>query len=164
MLRNTVMAAVVLSLVGSVAIYLLPGRDAGPRRAGPFAAPGFARPHLSILAAMVLVLLAAGAYLDKMSLAVSPEGIIQGATYADVTITLPALNILLVASLVGAMLAVAHAFVRRTWLLAGAFVLYVVVWLGGEVAATAVQRPRFAPISMTVSPGLQSKVAKGLCA
>ena len=140
LLRNTVMAVTVLSLVGSVAIYLLPGREPGPRRAGPFASPGLARPHLSILAAMVLLLLAAGAYLDRVLLTVSPEGLIQGATYADVTIRLPALTLLMVVSVIGAVLAVVHAFVRRTWLLAGAFVLYGVVWMGGQVATTAVQR------------------------
>ncbi|MDO8836143.1 MAG: UPF0182 family protein, partial [Vicinamibacterales bacterium] len=150
LVRNTVMAVVLLSLLGSVAIYLLPGREPGPRRAGPFASPGLARPHLSMLAAIVLLLLAAGAYLDKMLLTVSPEGLIQGATYADVTIKLPALTLLTVVSVIGAVLAVAHAFVRRTWLLAGAFVLYGVVWMGGEVATTAVQR-------LVVTPNEQVK-------
>jgi uncharacterized protein len=138
--RDTAMIAVVLSLVGSAIIYMLPGRDAGPPRMGPFASAGAARQHLSVLSAIVLLLLAAGAYLDKVSLAVSPEGIIQGATYADVTIRRPALDVLMGVSLVGALMAIVHAFVRRSWLLVGAFALYVATWFGGEVAATAVQR------------------------
>ena len=148
--RGLAMVVVVLSLAGAVAIYLLPGREFTTRRGGPFVAPGPARQHLSLLAALVLLLLGAGAWLDTLSLAVSPEGIIQGAKYSDVTIRLPALNVLAAMSVVGALLAVANVFVRRPWLLLGAFGLYAVTWMGGEAAATAVQR-------LVVTPNEQVK-------
>ena len=67
---------------------------------------------------------AAGTWLDAFSLLVSPAGIIQGATYADVTAQLPALRLLGVAAAVGAVLAVTQAFTRRRWLALGGFLLY----------------------------------------
>lgn len=138
--RSVTMLVVLLSLVGCVVIYLLPGREPTTRRGLPFATEGFAGRHLSVLAAAVLLLLGAGAYLDRLSLAVSPTGLVQGATYAEVTIALPALALLTVVSVIGAILAVAHVFVRRTYLLLGAFGLYALVWVGGEAAGAFVQR------------------------
>ncbi len=148
--RGLAMVVVVLSLVGSIAVYLLPGRESPVRRGGPFGAAGLARPHLSVLAALVLLLLGAGAWLDRALLAVSPAGIIQGATYVDVTIKLPALSLLTGVSVVSAVLALVHAATKRSWLLIGAFGLYALVWVGGEATATAVER-------LVVTPNEQVK-------
>ena len=131
-------------------IYLLPGRAAGAGAGGPLAALRVARRHLSLLAAAILLLLAAGTWLDGFSLLLSPAGIIQGATYADVTAQLPALRLLGVAAAVGAVLALAQAFTRRAWLALGGFVLYGATWAGGSIFATAFQR-------LVVTPNEQVK-------
>jgi hypothetical protein len=148
--RDVLFGIVVLAAAGSTMIYLLPGRTAAAAGAGPLGALRIARRHLSLLAALVMVLLAAGAWLDAFGLLLSPSGIIQGATYADVTAQLPALRLLAVAAVVGAVLAVAHAFTERSWLLLAGFLLYAATWAGGSIFVTAFQR-------LVVTPNEQVK-------
>ncbi|MEK6629186.1 MAG: UPF0182 family protein [Acidobacteriota bacterium] len=136
--RSLLMAGFVLALCGSALIYLLPGRVAGG--SGPFAALRVGRRHLSLLAAAILMLLSAGAHLDTYDLLLSPSGIIQGATYADVTAALPALRLLVGVSIAGAVIAIVHAFTQRSWLLASGFALYAITWIGGSIYTTAIQR------------------------
>jgi len=136
--RNLLLAVTLVALVGSVLISLLPGRMAPG--SGPMAPLRVARRHLSLLAAAVLLLLGAGAYLEAFGLVLSKSDIIVGATYADVTARLPALRILGVVSVVGSLMAAAHAFARRSWLLPAGFGLYAVTLIGGAVFATGVQR------------------------
>ena len=148
--RDVVLGIVVLALVGSTLIYFLPGRAAGVGAAGPFAALRVARRHLSLLAAAVLLLLAAGTWIDGFNLLLSPAGIIEGATYADVTAQLPALRLLGVAAAVGAVMAITQAFARRRWLAVGGFLLYAATWAGGLIFVTAFQR-------LVVTPNEQVK-------
>ena len=146
--RDLLLAVMVVALAGSVLISLLPGRVAGG--SGPMAPLRVARRHLSLLAAAVLLLLAAGAYLDAFGLVLSRNDIIVGANYADVSARLPALRILGVVSVVGALMAAAHAFARRSWLLPAGFGLYALTWIGGAAFATGVQR-------LVVTPNEQVK-------
>jgi hypothetical protein len=147
--RDLLLGVFVLALAGSAIIYLLPGRAAGAP-GGPFAALRVARRHLSLLTAAVLLLLGAGTWLEGFSLLNSPAGIIQGATYADVTAQLPALRLLGVAAAVGAVMALAQAFTPRAWLALGGFALYGAIWAGGLVFVTAFQR-------LVVTPNEQVK-------
>jgi uncharacterized membrane protein (UPF0182 family) len=86
--RNMLLGAMIVALAGSVFIYLLPGRTSPG--SGPINALREARRHLSVLAALVLLLLAAGAWLDAFALLLSSSGLIQGGTYADISARLPA--------------------------------------------------------------------------
>ncbi len=146
--RGLLLALLLFTLVGTALVYLLPGRSVAAR-SGPFWARG-ARRHLSLLAAVAFVLLAAGAYLDVAHLMVDPSGIIAGATYADVTARVPALWLLTGVSLVGALLAVVHAFTARSWPIVWALAGYLSIWLGGEIFASGVQR-------LVVTPNEQVK-------
>ena len=146
--RTMTLMVLLVALVGSVLISLLPGRIAGG--SGPMAPLRVARRHLSLLAAVVLLVLGAGAYLDAFGLVLSRGDIIVGATYSDVTATLPALRVLGMVSIVGAIMTGAHAFVRRSWLLPAAFGLYALAWIGGAVFTTGVQR-------LVVNPNEQVK-------
>ena len=149
--RDVLLGILVLAIAGSALIYMLPGRASGPSSGGPFAALRVARRHLSTLAAAILLLLAAGTWLDGFGLLLSPAGIIQGATYADVTAQLPALRLLGVAAAVGAVMAAVQAFsARRPWLAAAAFLLYGATWAGGLIFVTAFQR-------LVVTPNEQVK-------
>ena len=114
-----------------------------PRR-GLSVSPG-ARRHLSLLAALLFVVLAVGAWLGIAHLLVSASGIVHGASYTDVNVRIPALYVLTAVSALGAVLAVLHGFSRRSWPLILAAVAYLVVSLGGELAAAAVQRFTVAP-------------------
>jgi len=148
--RDVLLGVAVLALAGSTLIYLLPGRAAGSAGGGPLAALRVARRHLSLAAAAVLLLLAAGTWIDGFSLLLSPAGIIQGATYADVTAQLPALRLLGVAAAVGAVMAVTQAFTRRRWLALAGFLLYAATWAGGLIFVAAFQR-------LVVTPNEQVK-------
>ena len=77
-------------------------------------------------------------------------GLIQGATYADVTAQLPALRLLGVAAAVGAVMAITQAFTSRQWLAIGGFLLYGATWAGGLIFVTAFQR-------LVVTPNEQVK-------
>ena len=146
--RDVLLGILVFAIAGSTLIYLLPGRASGA--AGPLAALRGARRHLSLLAAAILLLLGAGTWLEGFSLLNSPAGIIQGATYADVTAQLPALRLLGVAAAVGAVMALTQAFTQRAWLAIGGFVLYGATWAGGLIFVTAFQR-------LVVTPNEQVK-------
>ena len=144
LVRRLALTGVVLVLVTTGIVYVLAGM-AGVDRRGNVALDRRARVHLSLVAAVWLVLLAWGAHLDVPGLLVSPSGIIDGASYADVAARLPALRALVWASLGAAGLAVLHAFTRRFWPLPLAVALYVAVAGGGSLWATALQRVVVAP-------------------
>ena len=146
--RDILLALCLLSLVGSTIIYLMPGRAP----TGPMGVLRVARRHLSLLAGAVLLLLGAGAWVDAFGLMLSSGGIIQGATYADITAQLPVLRLLAVVSVVGAILAVSHAFTKKPWLLFAGFILYGACWAGGSIYVTAFQR-------LVVTPNEQVKEA-----
>lgn len=66
-----------------------------------------ARVHLSILFALLAVIKAADYWLQRFELTVSSRGVVQGATYTDVKAELPAINLLIMVSLLVALLFIA---------------------------------------------------------
>ena len=138
-LRTLLLLTVVLALVGSGVFYVLAGM-AGLDRRGNLALDRRARTHLSLLAAGWLAVLAFGAYLGLPRLLITPSGIIDGASFTDVTARIPALWALVGGAVVAAGLAVWHAFSSRLWPIFGAIGLYLLVSAGGAAYATAVQR------------------------
>ena len=65
------------------------------------------RVHMSILFSMLAVIKAADYWLQRFELTVSSRGVVQGATYTDVKAQLPALNLLILISLLVAVLFIA---------------------------------------------------------
>ena len=63
-----------------------------------------ARIHLSVLFAILAVIKAADYWLQRFELTVSSRGVVQGATYTDVNAQLPAINLLILVSLLVAAL------------------------------------------------------------
>ncbi len=145
LVRGLAITMVVLAAIGAGAVYLLAGgltlggsiSDLLPSGGGIGAA---ARRHLSVLAAVFLLLLAFGAWLDQPRMLLNSSGLLHGATYADVNVRLPVARLLVVAAAIGACLAAINAFVHRAWHLPAAAVLYLVVAFGGEGYATLIQR------------------------
>ena len=65
------------------------------------------RVHMSILFSLLAVIKAADYWLQRFELTVSSRGVVQGATYTDVNAQLPALNLLILISLLVAVLFIA---------------------------------------------------------
>ncbi len=102
--------------------------------------------HLSVLLALVLGARALGYYLDRFLLNFSPRGQVTGASFTDVNAELPALNLLLVISVV-AIAMVLVSVRRRGFLLPGAAIGLLVLssmLLSGAYPAV-VQRLRVDP-------------------
>ena len=136
--RGLVMAMVVLAAVGSAALYVAAGQMA----LTPFGVrvEDRARRHLTWLAALLFLVLAAGAWLARLNEIVTTSGIIQGASYADVYARMPAALALIGAAAVAAGLAAASAMSNSKRLLIAGAALYGITLLGGEGYATMLQR------------------------
>jgi len=129
---------IILFFIATGALQLRPGRL-------PEVSSG-AKAHLSVLLAFVAVLKAFAYRLDAMELLYSPRGKVFGASYTDVVAHLPALNLLILISLFGAVLLLVN-IKRRGWLLPATAIslwLAVSIIVGGVVPA-AIQRFRVVP-------------------
>ena len=85
-------------------------------------------------------------------LLLTPSGVIQGASYADVEARLPVLRLLMAVLLLGSALAVYHAFSPKHWPIPLAVAMYIVVSAGGAGYAALIQR-------IVVTPNEQEKEA-----
>jgi len=142
--RGMLLVVVLLSLLASAGVYVVSGGVSFDPRTGVSAWPR-ARMHLSLLVAALFLLVAAGSVLDMPGLLVSPSGIIEGARYVDVHARLPFLRASVAVLILGAMLAAYHGFTSRTWPLLTAVGATAIVWVGGSLYASAIQRFVVAP-------------------
>ena len=129
---------IILFFVATGAVQLRPGRF-------PDVSSG-AKAHISVLLAFIALLKAFAYRLDSLELLYSPRGKVFGASYTDVIAHLPALNLLILISLFGAILLLVNIR-RRGWLLPATAVslwLAVSIIVGGLVPA-AIQRFRVVP-------------------
>lgn len=144
LLQGLLQSTLVLTLAIVGALYFLTGAVGLDAAAGPFAARAALR-QLSALAAFLLVVLAFGAYLAIPTVLTEASGIVHGASNADVEARLPALRLLIVAALAGAVLALYQLTSTRLWPIAAAAGLYTLVSLGGTAYTALVQRFVVAP-------------------
>ena len=144
LIRTLVLLLIVVSLIGSAVLYFLSENLNIEPDKGLSIHP-IAKRHLSLLGAAFFLLMAFGAYLDMHRLLLSPGGVIHGASYTDVHAELPALRVLIGASILAAVLAVAQAFSTVKWLLLSGGVGYIVVSLAGSAYSVAIQRLLVAP-------------------
>lgn len=147
-LRSRLQSILVVSLIGSVAIYSF-------TRAYSLVTDGL-RPklvmprriklHLTMLGALILSVLGVGYCLDRYSLLFSPSGIAFGAGYTDVTIIMPSLSVMAFAVFAAAALLILNYFkpLRRTfWIIAGA--TFALGWLSLVMLPGLVQQYRVKP-------------------
>jgi uncharacterized protein len=144
-LRGIALAIVVLSLLFAAGIYILAGAvGIGPRNRVDTTRRS--RLHLSLLAAILFLIMAAGAWLDIPRMLVTTSGgLIHGASYVDVHARLPFLYATMAVLVVGAALALWHAFSKRMWPILAAIGMYLAVSVTGGVYAAIVQRVIVAP-------------------
>jgi uncharacterized protein len=157
--RGLGQALVLLAGLASAGVYLLSGSltSGFPRT---MSMTSSARRHLALLVAAFLLLLAFGAWLHQADYLTQPSEQIYGARYADVYGRMPAALVVMVVALIGAALAVLHAFSVRGWPIPLAIGLYVVASAGGEVYSTLLQRFAVAPNEQVrETPFIQHNIA-----
>ena len=144
-LQGLLFFAVFLTTAVVVAAYLLGGEVAlDPVRGVYISRP--AMRHIGILAAAFLLILAFGAWLQIPQLLTTRSGVVSGASYVDVHARMPALRVLIGASVLAALFALAAAFTARGLVrLAVAVGIYLAVALGGPAYAAIIQRFVVAP-------------------
>jgi uncharacterized protein len=96
--------------------------------------------HISLLAALVFLLLAASAYLDRFEVLFGEHNVFWGAGYADLHGRLPMLALLMAASVVGALLWVYNAFAANNRAAVTALVLYFAVLFLGNLYPAFIQK------------------------
>ena len=152
-LRGYLLALIGLSGAAAVAVYVMAtATDLNLIRADQIAdvvrglrvaAP--AKRHLAALAAALLLVLAFGAYLDVPRLLTTPAGIVHGAANVDVAFRIPALRVLMVASLVGAALALYQMTAASWWPIMAAAALYIGVSAAASAGSAVMHRFVIAP-------------------
>jgi uncharacterized membrane protein (UPF0182 family) len=137
--RGLAQALVVLALLGSGAAYLLTGSlTAG--HSTTISMTLAARRHLAALAAVFLLLLALGAWLQRAEYLVSASEVIYGAGYTDVHARMPVSMLLMFVCVIGAGLAMLHGLTPRNWPIPAAVGLYLATVVGGEIYSSVLQR------------------------
>ncbi len=108
------------------------------------------RAHLSLIFAALALVKGFNYFLDRFGLLYSTRGVVQGASYTAIAAQLPALNLLILISVVAAALFIVNVF-RRGWTLAliavGGWVIVAV--LVGAVYPSMIQRFRVEPAEST---------------
>ncbi len=144
MLHGLLMTVLLLTLAGVVAAHVAGSNLSFEPVRGLFVA-ATARRHIAALAAVVLLVLAFGAWLQIPKLLFNSTGVVFGASYVDVHARMPALWALVGVSLIAAALAAWQATAPRLWPIAAAVGLYVIVSIGGSLYAGIIQRFVVAP-------------------
>ena len=149
--RGLAQGLVVIAALGAGVVYFLSG-SLNSRFPASFSMSSSARRHLSLLAAAFLLTLGLSAWLHRAEYLIGAEGMLAGATYADVYGRMPASLLLVAVCIIGAGLAAYQAFGFRKWPIPVAIALYLIVSIGSEVYSSALQR-------LVVQPNEQAREA-----
>ena len=159
MLRGMGQAFVVLAALTAGGLYLVSG-SLSSGFPGRMSMTPSARRHLSLLVAAFLLLLAWGAWLQRAEYLVETSGLLHGASYSDVYGRMPVALVQMVVAVIGAALAVLHAFGRGNWPIPAAIGLYAIVSLAGGGYSNLVQRFSVTPNEQVrETPFIQHNIA-----
>jgi uncharacterized membrane protein (UPF0182 family) len=145
MVRGFLWSTSLVTLIGTGIMYYVYLQSTGRQlSAGDLSAlaaiPASHRLHLAAIGAFLLILVAVGAYLERYELMYQRGGLFTGPGYADVHATLPVLTIQVIVAIVAA-LGLLFAVATRRWrVLTGIAVLMAIVWIGGALYASLLQR------------------------
>lgn len=95
-----------ISLIGCLVIYRL--THAVVLEGGRLEINASARVHFTLIASMMFLSFGAGFWLDRYSLLFSPNGVVFGAGYTDIKVILPAITLLALTAIIGAILLCAN--------------------------------------------------------
>ncbi|HKI97533.1 MAG TPA: UPF0182 family protein [bacterium] len=102
--------------------------------------PGRGRMHMAVMGAALLVVMAAGLYLDRFETMHTAGGLFTGPGYADIHGTLPVLALKCVTALVSGGIVIYALWREQYRMLLGVVALFVLVWVGGNVYTSMLQR------------------------
>jgi uncharacterized protein len=138
-LRTLLLVSLFLAGAGALAAYVLGGEIALDPIRGILTARAAGR-HLALLGSALLLVLAFGAWLQIPEILTTSSGAVFGASYTDVHARIPAMRVLMVAAIAGALLTLWQSRRLRLWPVLAAAGLYVGVLIGGVAYAAIVQR------------------------
>ncbi len=120
----------IVALIGTIALHFINYtlRGSSYEFSGPVII------HLSVIAAIIMLTIAAGHWLDRLALVLSDEGAVFGAAYADLNARRPALLIMTIIAFAAAILMLANIYFRGLRIVVGSVVMWVVL---GLVLSTA---------------------------
>ena len=141
-IQGWLLGAAIVILLATVGIYFVNYslRDVG------FQLTTGLKVHVSVIAAMILLILALGHWLDRWGLLLSSDGAAFGAAYTDVHVRKVALLILTIFAVGAGILALVNAYLGGIRVLVGAVVLLIIMAIGlGAVWPSFVQRVNVTP-------------------
>ena len=98
-------------------------------RGSSFELTGARLVHLSVIAAVMMLTIAVGHWIDRWALLLSEDGVVFGATYTDLNARRPALLIMTIIAGAAAILMAANVYLRELRIVIGAVVLWIVLGL-----------------------------------
>ena len=140
--RSWVLGGALAILIGTLAMYFV---NFSLRGVGFLLTPGV-KVQVSIIVAVIMLVLGLGNWLDRWGLVLSSQGVVFGATYADINARKVALLVLTIVAFASVVLILINAYMRGVRLLVGAVVLWVVLAIVlGALWPNAIQRFRVNP-------------------
>ncbi|HEY8459748.1 MAG TPA: UPF0182 family protein, partial [Blastocatellia bacterium] len=154
------MLIALVSIVGAALIYLMRGAiDFGRGRIGLDIERG-PRSHLLCLLAALFLILAFEAYLARPNLLFGGNGLVAGASYADIHATAPILSARIAIAIIVAALAAASVVFRTNRLIWAGAGLYLLTIAAGWIYPAIVQRFSVAPNELSKeTPYIQHSIA-----
>lgn len=135
-LEGWILGAAIMILLTTIALYLV---NFNLRGMG-FTVTTELKIHVSIIAAIIMFIIAGGHWLDRWELLLSDQGAVFGAAYTDINARKPALLILSIIAVASGVLMLVNAYMSGVRLLVGAVVLWVVMAIALGVAWPALMQ------------------------
>ncbi|EQB88751.1 uncharacterized membrane protein (UPF0182 family) [Clostridium punense] len=150
-LYNSAMSLMVLLVVGTFVIYMIltakdkvfnktiqvDGRNIRNLTSG---ITSFAGKQLAVIAAFIMLLISLGYMINGWNLAYSPRGIVFGASYTDVTVSLKFFKVITIVALVGAFVVFFSIMAKKVKPIIISVVIIVILMVGENLAAGVVQK------------------------
>ena len=143
-ISTTTLFILVVSLVVSALNYLLKGAVLLTPRG--IVSEKAASAHLSVICSLIFLVLAGKAYIGMHTILYSSHGHVAGATYTDVHAVIPFLKAEIFIAIASAILLMLNIFLRRSMILIGSIVVYLLVsFVGNSVYPAILQKFVVAP-------------------
>lgn len=150
-LYNSSMSLMVLLVVGTFVIYMIltakdkvfnktiqvDGRNIRNLTSG---ITSFAGKQLAVIAAFIMLLISLGYMINGWNLAYSPRGIVFGASYTDVTVSLKFFKVITIVALVGAFVVFFSIMAKKVKPIIISVIVIVILMVGENLAAGVVQK------------------------